>query len=329
MSTVTLTKAKVTTISNEPYLAAIEDDIKQMNEEAKNKEYKMEIVWRNVFLLAVFHILGAVGLYHFIFDIKWATVIWSLVCWVISGLGITAGAHRLWSHKSYRAKLPLRIALMIFNCMVFQLTVLEWSRDHRAHHKWTDSDADPHNISRGFFFSHIGWIMVKKHPQLKAKVDQIDMSDLEGDPILVFQRKYYFPLYMFWCFIFPTFVAVYFWGESAYLALMTAGFFRYIGTMNATWCVNSISHTFGWRTYNKTISPTDNVFTSIIAIGEGGHNYHHTFPQDYRTSASEYLNLTKMFIDLMYYIGQAYDLKTVSEEVIARQRARKGDPIRD
>lgn len=62
-------------------------------------------------------------------------------------------------------------------------------RDHRVHHKFTDTDADPHNSKRGFFFSHIGWLLVKKHPDVKIKGGTIDMSDLRSDPIVMFQKK--------------------------------------------------------------------------------------------------------------------------------------------
>lgn len=77
---------------------------------------------------------------------------------LIGSQGITAGAHRLWSHKTYKAKLPLRIILMIFQTVAFQNHIYEWSRDHRVHHKFTDTDADPHNASRGkYLFSMFRW----------------------------------------------------------------------------------------------------------------------------------------------------------------------------
>lgn len=67
----------------------------------------------------------------------------------LGGQGITAGAHRLWAHRTYKAKLPLRILLCIFQTMAFQNHIYEWVRDHRVHHKFTDTDADPHNARRG------------------------------------------------------------------------------------------------------------------------------------------------------------------------------------
>jgi fatty-acid desaturase len=68
--------------------------------------------------------------------------------------------------------------------------MIEWVRDHRVHHKYTDTNADPHNSKRGFFFCHIGWLMCQKHPHVKKFGSRIDMSDVESDPVLQFQRKY-------------------------------------------------------------------------------------------------------------------------------------------
>lgn len=73
--------------------------------------------------------------------------------------------------------------------LFFQNDVSEWARDHRVHHKFSETDADPHNATRGFFFSHVGWLLVRKHPDVKEKGKTIDMSDLEADPFLRFQKK--------------------------------------------------------------------------------------------------------------------------------------------
>jgi fatty-acid desaturase len=105
------------------------------------------------------------------------------------GLGITAGAHRLWAHRTYKAKLPLRILLMLAQTFALQNDIHEWVRDHRVHHKFTDTDADPHNSTRGFFFSHMGWLMVKKHKDVFIKGKTVDMSDVASDPVVRFQRK--------------------------------------------------------------------------------------------------------------------------------------------
>uniref|UniRef100_A0A6P7H9J3 Acyl-CoA desaturase 4-like n=1 Tax=Diabrotica virgifera virgifera TaxID=50390 RepID=A0A6P7H9J3_DIAVI len=106
-----------------------------------------------------------------------------------SVVGITAGNHRLWAHRTYKAKLPLRIFLMLMQTTTIQNNIYVWARDHRLHHKYTDTAADPHNSNRGFFFSHVGWLLMKKNPEVKNKGKNIDMSDVAADPVVQFQIK--------------------------------------------------------------------------------------------------------------------------------------------
>lgn len=82
----------------------------------------------------------------------------------LSLFGITAGVHRLWSHRAYKARFPLRVFLAFCNSVSYQNSIYEWARDHRVHHKYTETNADPVNSKRGFFFSHVGWLCCKKHP---------------------------------------------------------------------------------------------------------------------------------------------------------------------
>jgi stearoyl-CoA desaturase (delta-9 desaturase) len=107
----------------------------------------------------------------------------------VGSYGISAGAHRLWCHRSYKANRKLEYILLFLQTVAFQNSVIEWVRDHRVHHKYSDTDADPHNSNRGFFFSHIGWLMLKKHPEVRKCGSRIDVSDLTSDWLLRFQHK--------------------------------------------------------------------------------------------------------------------------------------------
>ncbi|VVC89944.1 acyl-CoA Delta-9 desaturase-like isoform X2 [Leptidea sinapis] len=287
---------------------------------------KWQIVWRNVILFALLHIGGVYGGYLFLTKAMWATRIFAVALYLASGLGITAGAHRLWAHKSYKAKLPLRIMLTVFNTIAFQDSVLDWARDHRMHHKYSETDADPHNATRGFFFSHIGWLLVRKHPEIKAKGPTIELDDLRADPVLRFQKKHYLILMPLACFILPTYIPT-LWGESIWNAYFVCAVFRYVYVLNVTWLVNSAAHKWGSKPYDKNINPVETKSVSLVVLGEGFHNYHHVFPWDYKTAelGNYSLNLTKLFIDTMAKIGWAYDLKTVSSEVIEKRVKRTGD----
>ncbi|XP_047530655.1 acyl-CoA Delta-9 desaturase-like [Vanessa atalanta] len=287
---------------------------------------KWEIVWRNVILFVFLHIGGVYGGYLFLTKAMWTTRLFAVILYLCSGLGITAGAHRLWAHKSYKAKLPLRILLTIFNTIAFQDSVLDWARDHRMHHKYSETDADPHNATRGFFFSHVGWLLVRKHREIKEKGHTIDMSDLKADPVLRFQKKYYLILMPLACFILPSIIPT-LWGESLWNGYFVCAIFRYVYVLNVTWLVNSAAHKWGSKPYDKNINPVETKSVSLVVLGEGFHNYHHTFPWDYKTAElGEYsLNLSKLFIDTMSIIGWAYDLKTVSSDVIMKRVKRTGD----
>ncbi|XP_028287787.1 acyl-CoA desaturase [Parambassis ranga] len=283
------------------------------------------IVWRNVILMTLLHIGALYGVY-LIPSASAATLLWSVVCFVISGLGITAGAHRLWSHRSYKASLPLRIFLSVANSMAFQNDIFEWARDHRVHHKYSETDADPHNAVRGFFFAHIGWLLVRKHPDVIEKGRKLELKDLLNDKVVMFQRKYYKLSVLIMCFFIPTIVPWYLWGESLWVAYFLPGLLRYTLVLNASWLVNSAAHMWGNRPYDKHINPRENKFVTFSAIGEGFHNYHHTFPYDYATSEYGWkLNLTTCFIDLMCFLGLAKDCKRVPHELVLARIQRTGD----
>uniref|UniRef100_T1HR83 FA_desaturase domain-containing protein n=1 Tax=Rhodnius prolixus TaxID=13249 RepID=T1HR83_RHOPR len=292
----------------------------QASKKLLGAQYEWHIVWRNVLGFIYLHVGALYGLYLAFIVGKVHTFLWG-------AMGITAGAHRLWAHKSYKAKWQLRLLLAAFQSIAFQNHIYEWVRDHRVHHKFTDTDADPHNSKRGFFFSHMGWLMVKKHADVKAKGKVVDMSDIDKDWVVSFQRKYYTIIMPILCFLIPTVVPVYLWNESWSSSWYIAGVLRYTLSLNGTWLVNSAAHIWGTKPYDKNISPTENLSVAIVAFGEGWHNYHHAFPWDYKTSEfSGYkFNYTTAFIDFFARIGWAYDLKTVPLHMVEKRANRSGD----
>lgn len=239
---------------------------------------KLKLVWRNIILFVYLHLAAVYGLWLMLTSAMWTTGIFAMALYTVSGLGITAGAHRLWAHRAYKAKWPLRVILCLFNTVAFQDCAIHWARDHRVHHKYSETDADPHNATRGFFFSHIGWLLCRKHPEVIRKGQQLDISDLTADPILRFQRKYYMILMPLFCFILPTLVPMYCWGETLKNAWFVATMFRYTFILNVTWLVNSAAHKWGGKPYDRYISPAENRGVAFFALGEGWHNYHHVFP---------------------------------------------------
>jgi stearoyl-CoA desaturase (delta-9 desaturase) len=240
------------------------------------------------------------------------TLMWAFILWPISGFGITVGVHRLWSHRSYEAAFPLRVLLMLANSIANQGSIFHWARDHRVHHKYSETDADPHNATRGFFFAHMGWLFVKKHPDVVKAGRELDFTDLLEDPVVMFQKKLdpWFTLYM--CFVFPAQIASRFWGEDFWNGFFVAGALRYVTVLHFTWMVNSAAHLYGDHPYDVLSYPAENPFVSLVAVGEGWHNWHHKYPFDYAASEfgiSSQFNPSKLFIDAMAAIGLVWDRK--------------------
>jgi stearoyl-CoA desaturase (delta-9 desaturase) len=296
------------------------------NSQQKEELEPLPIVWFNVYLQVVVHSAALYGAYLLQFA-QWKTIILAFFYHMFAGFGITMGAHRLWAHRSYKARLPLRIVLGFLQTTSGQNSIKDWCRDHRVHHKHVETNADPHNSVRGFFFAHMGWLMTRKHEDVKTKGAKIPLDDLMNDPVVYWQHKFYIPLVILCNFIIPTFIPTYFWNENIIASLCIPGLLRYVITLHVTWCVNSFAHLFGEHTYDERINPAENIYVSMLTIGEGFHNYHHVFPNDYATSewGGYYFNYTRWCIDFMCFIGQAYDRKKVDPELILGRRKKHGD----
>lgn len=132
-----------------------------------------------------------------------------------------------------------------------QRDVYAWVLDHRVHHKYTETDADPHNAKRGFVFSHVGWLVLTPHPDVVVKRNEVDMSDLEADPLIMWQKKYYIPLFLLLAVFLPVAIPYYFWSVPLWTSFWINFNARYCITLNIAFFVNSVAHIWGQRPYDK------------------------------------------------------------------------------
>ncbi|KAG7213574.1 hypothetical protein KM043_002829 [Ampulex compressa] len=309
-------------------------ELNRENREGKPEEsesgpfgLKTPLVWENVIYFFLLHVALLYCIFTFNFFAEWRAVIWGVATYIISIFGVTAGVHRLWSHRSYKAKWPLRVLLLFCFYTAGQLSVYDWVRYHRVHHKYSDTDADPHNSNRGVFFSHMGWLMMKENAEVQQKVKQIDMRDILTDPIVAFADKHFLIYKILCAFVIPVLIPVYFWNDTWEVAIKSQAIIRFVATLHATYSINSFAHMWGPRPYIASINPVQRMYMSILTLGEGWHNYHHAFPWDYK--AAEYgpfsTNVTRYVIDFFSKIGWAYDLKQPSVELIRQVVVNKGD----
>ncbi|XP_048000569.1 acyl-CoA Delta(11) desaturase-like isoform X1 [Leguminivora glycinivorella] len=262
-----------------------------------------------------------------------ATVLFNMVLFVGMGLGTSVGAHRLWAHRAFKAAAPLQALLLLLQTLASQHCVVNWVRDHRLHHKYTDSDADPYSARRGWWFSHAGWVLYRKHPEVVSRGGHVDVSDLMANPLLRFQKKYYYRLNFLLAFVLPVVIPVFLWGES-WRHAHCLQLLSLLAISHLVFCINSLAHASRPRHPRRRRQPYDTADTSVqsdllyaLGFGEGHHNYHHAFPSDYRLSESgmKYFNYTNALIEFFERIGWAWDLKRASPEMIAKRALRTGD----
>lgn len=231
-----------------------------------------------------------------------------------TNLSVTAGYHRLFSHRSYEVRPWVEWVFLLVGASAFQGSALKWSSDHRRHHSEVDTDRDPYSIGKGFWYAHMGWLFWKDSVDLPIRA-----PDLEKNPRVAFQHRHYLALSILTGFVFPMFVG---WMLGSALAgLVIGGSLRIFLTQQSTFFVNSLCHTFGRQTYSKEISARDSLFVAFLTHGEGYHSFHHTFQIDYRNGIRWYhWDPTKWTILMLKWSGLAGKLRTIPPQEILRAR---------
>lgn len=234
-----------------------------------------------------------------------------LMAW--TGLSITAGYHRLWSHKSYEAHPVVKYILLLGATLAVESSVFDWCSGHRSHHRHVDDEYDdPYSSRRGFWFSHMGW-MLRKYPS--GQYDYKNIPDLKKDKLLALQHKYY----GFWVIATNVVVlAMIGWITGDMLGtFLIAGLLRLVLTHHFTFFINSLCHMFGTRPYTDENTARDNGLLAIVTWGEGYHNYHHYFQYDYRNGVKWWqYDPTKWIIGLLAKVGLASNLKRIDDLTI-------------
>jgi stearoyl-CoA desaturase (delta-9 desaturase) len=280
--------------------------------------------WKNLLFLAAGHLLavGAILWLVFVRASPWTIgpgFLWFALC----GVGITGGYHRLFAHPTYRAHPGLRLFYLLFGAAAVQNSALKWSADHRIHHSKTDREEDPYNIRRGFWWAHIGWVLYRD-PQ---EIDLRSVRDLSSDPLIAWQDRHYVSLAVVFCGLLPLALG-FLWGDPIG-ALLVAGFLRLVLQWHATFAVNSFAHWIGTQPYSTTNSARDSVWTALISMGEGYHNFHHRFQADYRNGVRWYhFDPTKWFVWTMEKLGVTSDLRRVPVAAIERARSQTAELAR-
>ena len=254
------------------------------------------------------------------FEVSTAAWIWGALLLMANGMSITAGYHRLWAHRTYNAHPLIKWLYAVFGAMAVQNSILIWATGHRQHHRHVDDNQqDPYSAGRGFWYSHLGW-MLRDHPASAPDFDRA--QDLLDDPVVATQHRHYI-----WFALLSNFGIVIalglihgdFWGF-----MLVAGFLRLFLSHHFTFFINSLAHIWGRQPYTDENSARDNDFLALFTWGEGYHNFHHLFQYDYRNGIRWWqFDPTKWWIATMAKFGLTSNLKTVPEVKIQQARVRR------
>ncbi len=283
-------------------------------------------LWGNIVFFAVTTLVGLIGtaVYIYHYGVTGSEIALCVFFVVITPLSITVGYHRLFAHAAYRTNAVIRFLLLFFGAAAFEQSALEWTSQHRDHHRYVDTDQDPYSIKKGFFYAHIGWMLFWHH-----ETDYDNVKGLAKDPLIRHQHRYY----MVWAILAGIVTPLFIGALTGHLlgALLMSVCLRLAVVHHCTFFINSICHMFGRSTYDIYATAKDNWFIAFLTFGEGYHNFHHRFAGDYRNGVRWYQwDPSKWIIALLEKTGLAWDLKRVSGfRILAAQLAGENRRVTD
>jgi stearoyl-CoA desaturase (delta-9 desaturase) len=226
---------------------------------------------------------------------------------------ITAGYHRYFSHRSYRLGRVMQAIMAFGGTTAAQKGPLWWAANHRAHHRYADTDRDPHSPIKGLWWSHVGWILSYRHKETDLEV----VRDLARYPELRFIDKYNW--------IGPWSVGVMCFLVGGWSGLVVGFFGSTVLLWHVTFLVNSAAHLVGRRRYDTNDTSRNSWVIALLTNGEGWHNNHHRFPAAARQGFFWWeLDLSYYVLRLLSVVGLARELRSPPAAVLAEGRAAKG-----
>ena len=256
------------------------------------------------------------------------------VFYLFTGLGITIGFHRLFTHRSFKPNRALKIVLGVGGSMAVEGSLISWSAIHRRHHAYSDKEGDPHSphldegpgvkgVIKGLWHAHMGWLVT---PEVTS--EERWAPDLLKDPDLRKITKL-FPWIAVSSFFLPAIIGFAItqtiWGAVS--AFVWASLVRIFLLHHVTWSINSICHFYGERPFKSLDFSTNNWILSIISFGESWHNNHHAFPSSARHGLGKaQVDVSAFLITVFKKLHWATDIKSVSVKQMASKQIDRFKP---
>ena len=240
-------------------------------------------------------------------NFSWSAVAVALFLhWITGCLGITLGWHRLVAHRSFKAPKWLEYFFVFCGSLACQHGPIEWIGLHRHHHAFSDQPVDHHSSTKGFWWSHMGWIFY----EVPADSDVPRLTkDIANDPFYLFCERYFL--------LMQVALGLLLYAVGGWSFVLWGIFVRLVAVYHCTWFVNSATHKFGYRTYESGDYSTNCWWVALVTYGEGWHNNHHAFQFSARHGLQWWeVDITWMTIQLLGKLGLATKIKLPKQEDI-------------
>ncbi|UCE64124.1 MAG: fatty acid desaturase [Nitrospirota bacterium] len=280
----------------------------EIDAEALDRQFDIKTTL--LFGLVVGGTILVVPTFAYFFGYSWFDWTMFFLLYIVSGLGITVGYHRLMAHRSFKCPNWVKGGLLIAGGMALQNSALKWAADHVRHHARCDKEEDPYNAMLGFWYSHCGWLFWRD-PYRSEKY----ATRLKQDPLVMWQHRHYYAIVIGGLAL-PLVLGFLYDGWLGGLScFLLAGLGRTFFVLNSTFFINSICHLWGSQPHGTSDSSRDSWVVSVLTFGEGYHNYHHMYQSDYRNGPKWYnFDPSKWLIWSLSKLGLAYDLRRQSTD---------------
>jgi stearoyl-CoA desaturase (Delta-9 desaturase) len=260
--------------------------------------------------------------------LRWSDVIVFAIMYVATGLGVTVGFHRHFTHRSFKAKKPVRATLAVLGSAAIEGPIISWVADHRKHHTFSDKEGDPHSphvgheggfrgALKGLFHAHVGWLFI--HTQRGARKRYA--RDLLADPVVSFVDRHF----LVWALggLVAAFALGWAIGGSFYAGLtglLWGGAVRLLVVHHVTYSINSLCHFFGRRRFDTGDESRNLLWLAPFSFGESWHNNHHAFPTSAMHGMRAWeIDPAALVIRGMEKLGLVWDVVRVDRERQARK----------
>ncbi|XP_030559149.1 acyl-CoA Delta(11) desaturase [Drosophila novamexicana] len=291
---------------------AVNSGSKDVPTEAEFK--KRDANWPVVLFYIHVYILGTYGIYVTFTSASWPTILFTALLTLLGMLGVTVGVHRLWAHRTFTATVPLRVFLMLCQTLAGQGTIYSRVQAHRLHHAKFQEDEDPYYSKQSFMYAQLHGNLLKYSRQQEQLLLNVDMSDMENDGIVMFQKRYYVLLYIGLNVLLPVNTPFQYFGETLSVSTFVGFWLRNLIVLNVGNLVNS-AH-FIWSIH-KGFKPTDS--NSIFFITKSfWPQFHYLLPHDYQSGEfGDYASGTgSTMIRIFAALDMAKNLRTISSVAV-------------